>query len=183
MSGFVPSIQGKLPLQGQGRLPACPRGLPLCCTHATPQPAANKRVFFSFPFGSSRIFLKFLSASHPLQHRLCRSSRRKLRSGLRVAIRQNISCSLSPRVWERIPVVYVGLCLISPLHAAAECWPGRCCPAALLHAATDSTVGFKWLTERPWLETVLSTHKNPRVSRLGSPKGFGRSVREMSGCV
>lgn len=44
--------------------------------------------------------------------------------GPHIATRGNISRRLSPRVQERIPVVSPRLCLISPLHAAAECWAG-----------------------------------------------------------
>lgn len=44
-------------------------------------------------------------------------------------------------------------------------------------AAAGSAAEFKWLTERPRLEMMLCTHKNPCVLRLGSSKGFGRSAR------
>lgn len=60
---------------------------------------------------------------------------------------------------------------LPPVPATAECCQGVLC------VATESTAGFKWLTERPRLETVPCTHKNPPVWRLGSTKGFGRSER------
>lgn len=48
----------------------------------------------------------------------------KLHLGPHVASQGNISCRLSPHVQERIPAVSPRFCLISLLHAAAECWAG-----------------------------------------------------------
>lgn len=70
----------------------------------------------------------------------------------------------------------VGLCLISPLHVTAECWPGRRCPATLPHAATQATVGFKWLREATVRSNALCSQKSSWL-RLESRKGSERSAR------
>lgn len=119
---FFPSpSKQKSQLQGQGKLPVSSGG---CPPRTTPQEG-----FPSFPFGSRGTCRKLSSPSHLLQRRLRGSSRQKSHSGPSVAAHQNISCSLSLRVWVRILVVSMGLCLISPLHAAAECWPGMMLPS------------------------------------------------------